>query len=40
MNYSITAAGAQEQTVGNILTPLTYLNEDRVKNGEMGWIEG
>jgi hypothetical protein len=40
MNYSITAAGAQERIVGNILTPLTYLNVDRVRKGEVGWIEG
>ncbi len=40
MNYPITAAGAQERTGGNILTPLTYLNEDQVRNGEVGWIEG
>jgi hypothetical protein len=40
MNYTITAAGAQERTGGNMPTPLTYLNEDRVRNGEAGWIEG
>jgi hypothetical protein len=40
MNYPITAAGAQKRTAGNIPTPLTYLNEDRVRNGEVGWIEG
>jgi len=34
------AAGAQEQTVANILTPPTYLNEDRVRTGEMGWTDG
>ena len=40
MNYPITAAVAQKRDAGNMSTPLTYLNEDRVKNGEVGWIEG
>jgi len=40
MNCPITAVDVQERTGGNILTPLTYLNEDRVRTGEVDWIEG